>query len=779
MSTTIQMTSELSQLTEKIGLVYLKRFRDAQDRFTQRISGPEVRQAVSAVPASPWETWQNWSSYVTDAVQRLPLFWDTIRRRGNQFLEHERAGKPPVLVYDYEMIADGRTLERPVNYALVKILPPEGVRIDESLRPYLIVDPRAGHGPGIGGFKQDSQVGVALRAGYPVYFVIFFPEPVPGQTIRDVVLAQARFVEEVAARHPNSPKPVIFGNCQGGWSVMLLASARPEITGPLVINGAPMSYWSANLGGGPGESPMRYFGGLLGGTWLTRLFCDLGNGKFDGAHLVTNFEGLNPANTFWDKYYHLYANVDTEPPRFLEFERWWGGYYLLGEQEICSIVNELFIGNRLARGEIMAAPGTYLDLKDIRSPVVIFSSAGDNITPPQQALNWVADVYSSTEEIKANGQVIVGLFHESVGHLGVFVSGKVARKEYTQIVEVLKSIEQLSPGLYLMKIQEAERTNGRPSYTVSFEEKELEDLRRLNKLERRDERPFAVVSAVSDLGEQAYLMLVRPWLEHLRSEPSAQLGRVFHPQRVQQWGWSDLNPLMWPLAPLAESVKAARRPVEPENPCLALERLGSEAISASWDLVRDLRDAAIESMFFLTYGGLLTLGIPADRGPDPGPVTTEPRDHPLVRKALEAIDRGGFLEAIARVGALLASQRGEFPLGRLELACELQQSDPVLSKLSEDEARRVRAEQSTLVELEPQRALEALPRLLADPRDRAHVIELLEKAAAMVELNADQAAMMDRIRQALAPADAAPRRDSRHRRSLPQERSRRRNGRRT
>ncbi len=190
--------------------------------------------------------------------------------------------------------------------------------------------------------------------------------------------------------------------------------------------------------------------------------CDLGNGKFDGAHLVANFEGLNPANTFWDKYYHLYANVDTEPPRFLEFERWWGGFYLLNEEEICWIVNELFVGNRLARGEIEAAPGTYLNLKDIRSPLVVFSSAGDNITPPQQALNWIADVYSSTEEIKANGQVIVGLFHETVGHLGVFVSGKVARKEYSQIVEVLRSIEQLPPGLYLCGSRTRSRPTGSP-----------------------------------------------------------------------------------------------------------------------------------------------------------------------------------------------------------------------------------------------------------------------------------------------------------------------------
>ena len=82
-----------------------------------------------------------------------------------------------MLHFEYEMVLDGRTLERPVNYALVRIVPPEGVTVDPKRRPYIIIDPRAGHGPGIGGFKDDSQVGVALRAGHPVYFVIFFPSP--------------------------------------------------------------------------------------------------------------------------------------------------------------------------------------------------------------------------------------------------------------------------------------------------------------------------------------------------------------------------------------------------------------------------------------------------------------------------------------------------------------------------------------------------------------------------------------------------------------------------
>ena len=287
-----------------------------------------------------------------------------------------------------------------------------------------------------------------------------------------------QFVEAVVDRHPKSPKPALVGNCQGGWATMMLAASRPDITGPVVINGAPMSYWSGSWQGGEGENPMRYSGGLLGGSWPALLASDLGNGLFDGAHLVVNFENLNPANTLWTKYYHLFANVDTEPPRFLEFERWWGGYSLMNEAEIRWIVNNLFVGNKLARGEVQAAPHSFIDLKAVRSPIIVFSSAGDNITPPQQALNWIADAYSSTEEIKANGQVIVGLLHEDVGHLGIFVSGRVAKKEHAQIVEVLKYIESLRPGLYLMEIKEVQGSNGKSKYEVTIEERRLEDLRR-------------------------------------------------------------------------------------------------------------------------------------------------------------------------------------------------------------------------------------------------------------------------------------------------------------
>ncbi len=626
-----------------------------------------------AQPKAPWDLWSDWYEYTTDFTQRSILFWDTLRERGNNFIEHNREGLPPVLHFAYEMIVDGRKLDQPVNYALVRIVPPEGVKIDPKLRPYVIIDPRAGHGPGIGGFKDDSQVGVALREGHPVYFVIFFRDPEPGQTLLDVCAAEQQFVKKVRALHPDSPKPAIVGNCQGGWAAMMLAAADPDDTGPIVINGAPMSYWGGAWAEGEGDNPMRYAGGNLGGTWLASLTADLGDGIFDGAYLVENFENLNPANTFWDKYYNLFSRVDTEPPRFLEFERWWGGFYLMNREEIEWITRNLFVGNKLWSGTA-GAGGKAFDLRDIKAPIVLFASMGDNITPPQQAFNWVADVYGSTDEIKARGQTIVGLVHENVGHLGIFVSGKVATKEHAQIVSVLKSIEALPPGLYAMAIHERKGRNGHVEYDVDFTEKRLEDVAaRLNRFERQDEKPFEAVAALSEFNQRAYELFAQPLVQALSNEVTAKLTRQFHPLRFQRWAISDFNPWLAWLGPAAQAVKAQRKPAAADNPTRNVEKMVAEALSASLDYYREMRDAGSEATFFQTYGNVFSLYL-ADKHQAEArraEAIAEPRDLPFVQEALAAIEEGGYPEALARVGALLARQGAPLPLARLVMKQEL------------------------------------------------------------------------------------------------------------
>jgi len=235
----VSRTARAAELNAKAAMVLQKRARKAYDNFTAA-AGAARGRLNGTQPANPLQAMTEAAAYWTDLAQRSVLFWDTMRERGNRYIEHVRAGSPPVLTFDYDMVLDGRTLPRPANYALVRIVAPEGVKTDAAKRPYVIIDPRAGHGPGIGGMKDDSQVGVALRAGHPVYFVMFYPEPEPGQTLLDVCAAEREFIRKIRELHPRSAKPAIIGNCQGGWAAMMLAASEPGQTGPILINGAPM-----------------------------------------------------------------------------------------------------------------------------------------------------------------------------------------------------------------------------------------------------------------------------------------------------------------------------------------------------------------------------------------------------------------------------------------------------------------------------------------------------------------------------------------------------------
>ena len=359
----------------------------------------ELKAAQVEKPASAPAT------YPLDLFERWVLFLDTLRERADNMIAHERQGMPPLLDFKYETLLDARHFDRPANYALLRITEIGDDCwddcVDEAKPPVIVVDPRAGHGPGIGGFKRDSEVGIAMHEGHPVYFVVFFPEPEQGQTLADVHHALRRFVEEIAKRHPDHP-PILYGNCQAGWAITLLAADCQGLSGPIVLNGSPLSYWA----GEAGTNPMRMMGGLAGGNWAAHMTADLGDGRFDGAWLAQNFENLQPEKAIWDKYAHLLSHIDDERDRFLEFERWWNGFYTLSREEILAITENLFIGNKLEAGEMRVCDGCTADLRRIQNPIVIFASEGDNITPPAQALGWIPKVYADTDALRAAGLLI-------------------------------------------------------------------------------------------------------------------------------------------------------------------------------------------------------------------------------------------------------------------------------------------------------------------------------------------------------------------------------------
>ena len=691
--------------------------------------------------------------YAIDAAQRGVLFWDVLRERGNQYREHMAENAPHVLDYKVELVVDGRKLERPVNYALVRVIPPDGVDINPKLRPFVVVDPRAGHGPGIGGFKADSEIGVAFRAGHPCYFVGFLPEPVPGQTIGDIASAEAIFIEKVITAHPEaSGKPCVIGNCQAGWAVMMLAALRPELFGPIIVAGSPLSYWA----GVHGKNPMRYSGGLLGGSWLTALTSDLGNGKFDGAWLVQNFENQNPANTLWAKQYNLYSKIDTEAPRYLGFEKWWGGHVNLNAEEIQFIVDELFVGNNLAAGRIQTPDGTTIDLRNIRSPIVVFCSKGDNITPPQQALGWILDLYDNVDDIRSYGQTIVYTIHESVGHLGIFVSGGVAKKEHGEFSSNIDLIDTLPPGLYEAVFEDKGENTTNPdlasgNWVMRCEARTLDDIRALGGNDVADDRRFAAAARVSEMNLSLYRTFMQPIVRAMVPAPVADWIRQLHPLRLQYEVFSDQNPFMAPVARLAEQVRANRKNVDKDNLFLVAQENMSKRIEGALDSWREASEAWAERMFLGIYGSP-TLQAAVGLDPSGTQRLRKASKNPLHRDLLQKriaelkalIATGGLRAAVVRSLIYVGMNRAAVDERGFELARRIRETH---GDMPIAEFKDLVREQFNILLIDQKAALEAIPSLLPpDLESREKAYELIQQVLrARGDLSAEDSDRMKEI----------------------------------
>ena len=735
---------------------------------TVAYAGDSIDGANAALSAADSHPLTTAMGYGVDAAQRAILFWDVMRQRGNQFLKDSADPAPQVLSYEAEVVIDGRTFERPVNYRLLRIVPPEGVQVEPTRRPFVIIDPRAGHGPGIGGFKADSEIGVALVAGHPCYLIAFLRDPVPGQTIEDIARAEALFLEKVIALHSDAEgKPCVIGNCQAGWAVMMLAARRPELFGPIILAGSPLSYWA----GVHGKNPMRYSGGLLGGSWLTALSSDLGNGKFDGAWLVQNFENQNPANTLWRKQYNLYANIDTEAPRYLGFEHWWGGHVNLNADEIQSIVDELFIGNKLAAGMIRASDGTTIDLRNIRSPILVFCSEGDNVTPPQQALGWILDLYDDVDDIRSHGQTIVYTIHESVGHLGVFVSTDVARKQYGEFAHNIDLIDVLPPGLYEAVFEEKTGDTANPElvacqWVMRCEDRTLDDIRALGANDAADERRFATAARVSEINLGLYRTFAQPVVRAFASEPAAEWLRKWHPLRLQYALFSDKNPWMAPIGAMAEAVHNKRRPASPDNPLLKLQRTLSDGIVSGLDAWRKVNETVAEQLFLTTFGNpWLQAAVGID------PVGTRPlrkagrtplHDELVEIRIAELKSRmatGSVIEGAIRALIYVGRPRAAIDERAFEAIRRMRELHCGAQQLTLAEFKAILRDQGFLLLLDPVAAIAALPVLIPDAESRRWTVSAVrEVMSASGGVSGEVAVRLQHIASLLQiDADESPR----------------------
>jgi hypothetical protein len=505
-----------------------------------------------------------------------------------------------------------------------------------------------------------------------------------------------------------------------------------------MIMGAPVSYWA----GSSKLNPMRYSGASLGGSWLASLTADMGADRFDGVNLVENFERLNPANTHWNKYYNLWSQVDTEADRFLEFERWWGGFFRMTGAEIEGIVENLFVGNRLARGTVMA-DGKAINLRNITSPVVVFASWGDNITPPPQALNWIIDTWGDERAIAAAGRTIVYVLHENVGHLGIFVGGDVARKEHDQLVTSLDIIESLPPGLYEMKLKAKsgeeplrweELEPGR--YTVHYEHRTMADIAALNPEGREEEAMFSTIAKMSESNAKFYKTWIRPWLKLTVTRPVADAIGKLHSMRMQRQLFSDTLPIAPLIRAAAEQARAHRVQVADDHPMRVMERKNAQKITDELNKFRDQRDESVVKWTRQVFGPKGLGAVIKPDTPDAQIALARALEDLATQResALKHINEGGFAVAVCRIVLAGMVSIGSFERRSLRLARLLTQlpSGQLKDISPQTDWIKLLKEQARMTAVAPIEALNALEQLLPDQINRETALAV-SAAVMMIE----------------------------------------------
>ena len=328
-----------------------------------------------------------------------------------------------------------------------------------------------------------------------------------------------------------------------------------------------------------------------------------------------------------------------------------------------------------------------VDLRNIQSPIIVFCSWGDDITPPQQALGWILDLYDHEDEIVTAGQTIVYCLHQSIGHLGIFVSGKVATKEHGEFAQAMDLIDVMPPGLYEAVITGVDDSDGQSRagprrLPVRLEARTLDAIRALGGNSPEDELRFAAAARVSEINKGLYRTFVGPIVRMAATEQNAAALRDLHPNRLRFQMFADEQSADNAGRRLGRAGARQPPPGRADNPFLAVERMMSDWIAGGLESWGKARDSIVEELFLNLYGApwlQAAVGL-AEMTRDAGPADRAGSGARSGRKtdgsASGAADRDrravrgrGPCAALHQNAGGVADERGFAALGRSPASC--------------------------------------------------------------------------------------------------------------
>ncbi len=229
-----------------------------------------------------------------------------------------------------------------------------------------------------------------------------------------------------------------------------------------------------------------------------------------------------------------------------------------------------------------------------------------------------------------------------------------------------------------------------------------------------------------------------------------------HPLRLQYELFSNANPMMAPVAAMAEQVRKDRKPVAADNPFVAMQENASRQIVAALDGWRDMSEALAERTFLAVYGSpTLQAAVGID------PAATQPlrkaAKSPLHRELLQKriaelksrIPVGGLREAVdpraalcrhdARLRSTSVASRPCAAFARLTATCRLADFKALVR------------EQFNMLLIDQEAALAAMPSMLPpDAETRREAFDLIRQVlGARGEMSAEDQQAIERGRPAV------------------------------
>jgi hypothetical protein len=212
-----------------------------------------------------------------------------------------------------------------------------------------------------------------------------------------------------------------------------------------------------------------------------------------------------------------------------------------------------------------------------------------------------------------------------------------------------------------------------------------------------------------------------------------------HPHRVRFEVFSDRNLWMRMIAGLADSVRANRKPVAPDNPLLAFQTAISDQIVSALDRYGAARDQATEAFFLNVYGSPVVqaaAGLRSDlataRLRIGGDVAREAAEARSLADVEATIEQGGLVEATIRAllyvggdGPHQVIDERVFAMLRL-----LRQHQTESRQFSLSRFKEIVRRQFLLLRHDEERAVAAIPALLPDaPAERQATLDAIRKVA--------------------------------------------------